>query len=249
MNVERRFKRSAYKRVLQLAQAHEQATPDSPTKRALSAALDAIALPQKDPTRPVGRAIPLTFPRPTPVRGDAEFREWCAIGEQYVAVIHDLDLAVETLHQCLAKLSGRRRNRFGIEWCPYDSRSSGRERGLLKPVFFNANRRVRAFSARGQQTRRFVVSEIPLESMRANMAHADSFPTPDCLATARLVLAELRTVLTLRQELAAVVNGTITRAGYWERPGAGGLGAATDALKRVGMLKIVSEAHGASSGG
>jgi hypothetical protein len=249
MNVERRFKRSAYKRVLELAQAHEQATPDSPTKRALSAALDAIALPQKDPTRPAGRAIPLTFPRLTPVRGDVEFREWCAIGEQYVAVIHELDLAVETLHQCLAKLAQRRRNRFGIEWRPYDSRASGRERGLFKPVFFKANRRARTLPARGEQTRRFVVSEIPLESMRANMAHADFFPTPDCLGTARLVLAELRTVLALREDLAATVNSTITRAGYWERPGKGGLGVARDALKRVGMLKIVAEDHGASSGG
>jgi hypothetical protein len=240
MNADRRFRRSAYKKVLELAQAHEQATADSPTKRALSAALDAIAMPKKRRGQSAVRVIPLDFPRRTPARGSAELQAWCAIGEQYVDMIEALDRAIEVLHQQLAKLSPKEISRFGIEWCRYMARPSGYERDLRKPVFFEANRRGRRLAAKGVRTRRFTVSEIPLESMRASLAHEKFFP--DRMDAAREVLLELRAVLTLREELADVVNGVITRAGYWKREGpGGGKIAAEAAIVRVAKLAFVLE--------
>jgi len=241
MNTDRRFRRSAYKKVLELAKALEQATPDSSEKRALSAALDALAMPKKRRGQSAARVIPLDFPRPTPARGSAELRAGCAIGERYLDKIEELDQAIEVLHQQLAKLSPKGLSRFGIEWRPYMARPSGYERDLLKPVFFEANRRARSFAAGGVRTRRFTVSEIPLESMRANLAHGRFFQTPERTDAAREVLLELRAVLTMREELAEVVNGVITRAGYWARHGTGGLSAAQAALLRVAELAFVLE--------
>jgi hypothetical protein len=244
MNTDRRFRRSAYKKVLERAQAHEQATADSPTKRALSAALDAIAMPKKRRGQSAAQVVPLDFPRRTPARGSAELQAWCAIGEQYVDMIEALDRAIEVLHQQLAKLSPKGLSRFGIEWRPYKERTSGYERHLLKPVFFEANRRARSFAAGGVRKRRFTVSEIPLESMRASLAHGKFFKTPERTDAAREVLLELRAVLTLREELAEIVNGAITRAGYWKRGGegkAGGKSTADAALVRVAELAFVLE--------
>jgi hypothetical protein len=49
--------------------------------------------------------------------------------------------------------------------------------------------------------------------MRANLAHGKFFQTLKRTDAAREVLLELRAVLTLREELAEVINGAITRAG------------------------------------
>jgi hypothetical protein len=56
----------------------------------------------------------------------------------------------------------------------------------------------------------FLISRRPT---RANLAHGKFFKTPERTDAAREVLLELRAVLTLREELAEVINGAITRAG------------------------------------